>query len=40
VEGTERLVRKALKYAIDNDRKSRDHGAQGQHHEVHRRPVP
>ena len=35
-KGTERLVRKAIQYAIDNDR-SRHPGAQGQHHEVHRR---
>jgi isocitrate dehydrogenase len=39
-EGTERLVRKAIQYAIDNDKPSRDHRAQGQHHEVHRRRLP
>ena len=39
-EGTERLVRAAIEYAIDNERKSGDARAQGQHHEVHRRRVP
>ena len=39
-EGTERLVRKAIQYAIDNDKPSRDARAQGQHHEVHRRRLP
>ena len=39
-EGTERLVRKAIQYAIDNDRKLGDARAQGQHHEVHRGRVP
>jgi len=43
-EGTERLVRKAIQYAIDNDKPSvtieRDHRLQGQHHEVHRRWFP
>ena len=35
-EGTERLVRKAIQYAIDNGRTSVTLVAQGQHHEVHR----
>ena len=39
-EGTERLVRKAMQYAIDNDKPLGDAGAQGQHHEVHRRRLP
>ena len=39
-EGTERLVRQALRYAIDNDRRSVTLVAQGQHHEVHRGRVP
>ena len=39
-EGTERLVRKAIQYAIDNDKPVGDAGAQGQHHEVHRRRLP
>ncbi|WDT79320.1 MAG: isocitrate/isopropylmalate family dehydrogenase [Candidatus Manganitrophus sp.] len=39
-EGTERLVRKAIQYAIDNDKPIGDPGAQGQHHEVHRRRLP
>jgi isocitrate dehydrogenase len=39
-EGTERLVRAAIKYAIANKRKLGDHRAQGQHHEVHRRRLP
>jgi isocitrate dehydrogenase len=38
-EGTERLVRKALQYTIDNDRSSH-HRAQRQHHEVHRGWLP
>ncbi len=37
VEGSERLIRKAIQYAIDNEPQVRDPGAQGQHHEVHRR---
>ena len=39
-EGTERLVRKAIQYAIDNDKPSVTHRPQGQHHEVHRRRLP
>ena len=39
-EGTERLMRAAIEYAIDNKRKSVTHRAQGQHHEVHRRRLP
>ena len=39
-EGTERLVRKAIQYAIDNDKPSVTHRAQGQHHEVHRGRLP
>ena len=39
-EGTERLVRQALQYAIENDRALGDARAQGQHHEVHRGRVP
>jgi isocitrate dehydrogenase len=39
-EGTKRLVRKAIQYAIDKDLPSRDPGAQGQHHEVHRGRLP
>ena len=39
-EGTERLVRQALQYAIDNDRELGHARAQGQHHEVHRGRVP
>jgi len=39
-EGTERLVRAAIQYAIDNKRQERDDRAQGQHHEVHGRRVP
>ena len=35
-EGTGRLVRAAIQYAIDNKPQERDPGAQGQHHEVHR----
>ena len=35
-EGTERLVRKAIRYAIDNGRESVTLRPQGQHHEVHR----
>ena len=38
-EGTERLVRKAIQYAIDNDKPSVTL-VQGQHHEVHRRRLP
>ena len=34
--GSKRLVRMAIRYAIDNKRKTRHAGAQGQHHEVHR----
>jgi isocitrate dehydrogenase len=36
VDGSERLIRRAIQYAIDNNRVG-DPGAQGQHHEVHRR---
>ena len=36
VEGSERLIRRAIQYAIDNKRQLGDPGAQGQHHEVHR----
>ncbi len=39
-EGTERLVRAAIQYAIANKRKSRDARPQGEHHEVHRRRIP
>ena len=39
-EGTERLVRKAIQYAIDNDKPLGHARAQGQHHEVHRRRLP
>ena len=39
-EGTERLVRKAIQYAIDHDKPVGDARAQGQHHEVHRGCVP
>ena len=39
-EGTERLVRQAIQYAIDNDRDVGHARAQGQHHEVHRGRVP
>ncbi len=39
-EGTERLVRAAIRYALDHKRKSVDPGPQGQHHEVHRRRLP
>ena len=39
-EGTERLVRKAIQYAIDNDKPLGDARAQGQHHEVHRGRLP
>ena len=35
-EGTKRLVRKALQYAVDNDRSSVTLVHKGQHHEVHR----
>jgi isocitrate dehydrogenase len=37
IEGSERLIRKAIQYAIDNKPQVGDPGAQGQHHEVHRR---
>lgn len=36
-EGTKRLVRAAIEYAITNDRDSVTTGSQRQHHEVHRR---
>ena len=39
-EGTERLFRAALEYAVDQQAPQRDHRAQGQHPEVHRRRVP
>ena len=35
-EGTERLVRKAIRYALDNGRDVGHARPQGQHHEVHR----
>ena len=38
--GTERLVHSAISYAIAEQAQERDAGAQGQHHEVHRRRVP
>ena len=37
---TKNLVRSAIKYAIENDKKTRDPGAQGQHHEIHRGGLP
>jgi len=36
----QRLVRKAIQYAIDNGRESVTLGAQGKHHEVHGRSLP
>jgi hypothetical protein len=39
-EGTERLIRAAIEYAITQQAQERDPRAQGQHHEVHRRRVP
>ena len=39
-EGTERLVRKAIEYAIANGRDVGHARAQGQHHEVHRGRLP
>ena len=39
-EGTERLVRAAIDYAIAQRAQERDARAQGQHHEVHRGRVP
>ena len=39
-EGTERLVRKAIQYAIDNDKPNVTIVHKGQHHEVHRRRLP
>ena len=39
-EGTARLARAAIRYAIDNGRKSVTFVHKGQHHEVHRRGVP
>ncbi len=39
-EGTERLVRAAIEYAIANKPQEPDAGAQGQHHEVHGRRLP
>ena len=39
VFGCKRLIRAALEFAVANKKKSRDHDAQGQHHEVHRRRV-
>ena len=36
VEGTERLVRAAIRWALQNKRKKREPRPQGQHHEVHR----
>jgi isocitrate dehydrogenase len=39
-EGTERLVRAAIQYALENARKERHARAQGQHHEVHGGGVP
>ena len=40
VSATERIVRYAFQYARDNGRKKGDRRPQGEHHEVHRRPVP
>ena len=39
-EGTERLVRAAIDYALEQQAQERDPRAQGQHHEVHRGRVP
>ncbi len=39
-EGSQRLIRKAIQYAIENDRVSVTPCPQGQHHEVHGRRVP
>ncbi len=39
-EGTERLVRSALQYAIAQQAQEPDAGTQGQHHEVHRGRFP
>ena len=36
----ERLVRAAIRYALDTKRQERHPGAQGQHHEVHRGRLP
>ena len=38
--GTQRIVREAFEYAKAYGRKKVTAGAQGQHHEAHRRPVP
>ncbi len=40
VFGSKRLVRKALRYALECKRKNRHPGPQGQHHEVHRGRLP
>ena len=39
-EGTERLVRAAIRFAIAREAPERDPRAQGQHHEVHRGRLP
>ena len=39
-DGTERLMRAAIEYAIANKPQDRHDRAQGQHHEVHRRRLP
>ena len=39
-EGSERLVRKAIQYALDNGRRLGHARPQGQHHEVHRGRLP
>jgi len=39
-EGSERLLRAAFDYAIRPPAQEREHGPQGQHHEVHRGRVP
>ena len=39
-EGTERLVRAAIEYALRHEAQERDLRPQGQHHEVHRGRVP
>ena len=39
-EGSQRLIRKAIQYAIEQRSRLGDAGAQGQHHEVHGRRLP
>ncbi len=39
VEGTRKIADFAFNYAVKNNRKSVTSGLQGEHHEVHRRPV-